>query len=64
MPAETNPQTALTRKFVTDLPTMKRVLARLRPRTAAEPLSRNEWLNLPADTLERRTVTPLVRGVR
>jgi hypothetical protein len=48
----------------TDPATLKRVAAELRPRTAADPLSRHERLNLPADTLERRTCTPLQCGAR
>jgi hypothetical protein len=54
---------ALAAECKTDPVTMERVLARLRPRTDVDPLSRHEWLNLPADTLEPRTFAH-VRGAR
>jgi len=61
---EADGRAALAAGCVTDRVTMERVLAGRRSRTAVDPLSRHEWLDLPADALERRTRTPLVRGVR
>jgi hypothetical protein len=56
---------AMAAECVTDPPTLARVAAALRPRTAAvDTLSRHVQLQLPASTLERRTHTPLRRGAR
>jgi hypothetical protein len=58
-------QAARTAEFVTDPATLEHVAAALRKdMPAVDVLSRHTHLGLPADTLERRTYTPLLRGAR
>jgi hypothetical protein len=61
---EADGRAALAAACVTDLATMERVVARPGPRApAVDTLARHEHLYLPADTLDRRTFSP-VRGAR